>query len=260
MSTTTYRPKSTIPTRGIIVILVGVIALAAACTLSWLLWQQWQAAIESGKMTTPKNLVWYQAPETWAAGGWAMPAIAVIAVIMFGMGVHVFVALWEKAYQFIFVGERTWRHWINHPSERRGEIGEVLDFVTGGSNLEDTAAFFDDLRSTEVDPFQRKLRVMKVCVGAAPLLGLLGTVTGMLTTFGALSSSAGGEKTMSMIAAGISEALYTTATGLSIALPGLVFQQMLAQMYEWYKTAIAHLETVCTQDAFRKLHHQTQDD
>jgi biopolymer transport protein ExbB/TolQ len=44
------------------------------------------------------------------------------------------------------------------------------------------------LRATEVAPFERDLRVMKICVGAAPLLGLFGTVTGMLATFGALAS------------------------------------------------------------------------
>ena len=49
---------------------------------------------------------------------------------------------------------------------------------------------------------------------------LLGTVTGMITSFSALSASAESSKT---VAAGISEALYTTAFGLIVAIPALIF-------------------------------------
>jgi biopolymer transport protein ExbB len=94
---------------------------------------------------------------------------------------------------------------------------------------------------------------MKICVGTAPLLGLFGTVTGMLATFGALAEGSGGEKTMAAIAKGISEALITTETGLVIALPGLFFQYHLARKQERYEAFLTHLETVCTQHLFRRL-------
>jgi biopolymer transport protein ExbB len=94
---------------------------------------------------------------------------------------------------------------------------------------------------------------MKICVGAAPLLGLLGTVTGMLATFDALAGGAGGDKTMGLVAEGISEALVTTETGLLIALPGLFFQHQLARKHERYKAFLARLETVCNQRLYRKL-------
>jgi biopolymer transport protein ExbB len=94
---------------------------------------------------------------------------------------------------------------------------------------------------------------MKVCVSAAPLLGLLGTVTGMLATFGALASGSGGDKTMGLVASGISEALVTTETGLIIALPGLFFQYQLSRQLDRYKAFLAHLQTVCTQNVYRRL-------
>ncbi len=97
---------------------------------------------------------------------------------------------------------------------------------------------------------------MKICVSAAPLLGLLGTVTGMLATFGALASGSGGDKTMGLVAKGISEALITTETGLVIALPGLFFQYQLARRHERYKTFLAHLETVCTQTLYKAAHRR----
>lgn len=194
--------------------------------------------------------LWDQALEIWISGGWAMIAIAAIALVMFGSGIRIWLKLSGKG---LGVREKTWRHWINHPQERKGPIGELLDFVTGGKTLADTAAFFEEIRATEIAPFERDLRVMKICVSAAPLLGLLGTVTGMLVTFSALATGSGGDKTMGMVAGGISEALVTTETGLVIALPGLFFQYQLVRKYERYKAFIAHLETVCTQKQYKKL-------
>ena len=165
------------------------------------------------------NNFWQQALEIWLSGGWAMIAIAIVAMVMFSMGMHVHLKLREKGFRS--VPEKTWRHWINHAAEREGPIGDILNFVTGGASLKDTSTFFEELRMSEIAPFEHDLRVMKICVSAAPLLGLLGTVTGMLATFGALASGSGGDKTMGLVAEGISEALVTTETGLIIALPGL---------------------------------------
>jgi biopolymer transport protein ExbB len=57
-----------------------------------------------------------------------------------------------------------------------------------------------------------------------------------------------------MVADGISEALITTETGLVIALPGLFFQYQLVRKHERYKAFLAHLETVCTQKLYKKMH------
>lgn len=198
--------------------------------------------------------LWEQAYFIWLSGGWAMIAIAITAFVMFSLGINLYFQLFEKG--FSSIREKTWRRWINHPQERRGAVGELLNFVTGSDSLKDTSVFFEELRTREITPFERDLRVMKICVSAAPLLGLLGTVTGMLATFAALASGAGGDKTMAMIADGISEALITTETGLVIALPGLFFQYQLSQMLDRYKMFLAHLETVCTQQLYKKLHIQ----
>ncbi|MEZ5978087.1 MAG: MotA/TolQ/ExbB proton channel family protein [Planctomycetota bacterium] len=194
--------------------------------------------------------LWSAARKIWLDGGWAMIAIAVIAFVMFSVGMRLFLALRRKGFKH--VPERTWRRWIDAPDERRGRIGTLLDFVTGGLSEEDMTFFFRQLRVSETLPFERDLRVMKICVSAAPLVGLLGTVTGMLTTFGALATGSGGDQTMGMIAGGISEALITTETGLVIALPGLFFQYHLSRGLQQYKAFLAHLESVCLQ-----RHHRT---
>lgn len=195
-----------------------------------------------------------QAVAIWSAGGWAMVAIAAISLVMFSLGVHLYFAL--RAKRFHSVREETWRRWIDEPLEREGPIGRMLDLVTGGSNLADTSYYFAQLRKTELAPFERDLKVMRICVSAAPLVGLLGTVTGMLSTFAALASGSGGDKTMALVAAGISEALITTETGLVVALPGLFFHYQLARKHQSYRAFIAHLEAVCTQAHYKQLRRQ----
>jgi biopolymer transport protein ExbB len=196
--------------------------------------------------------LWEQAVAIWISGGWGMIALAVNGLVLFSLGIHVLLKLHRKGHHS--VSERTWRLWIDHPADRRGPVGELLDFVTGARSLRQSAVFFEELRATEIRPFERDLRVMKVCVSSAPLLGLLGTVTGMLATFGALASGAGGEKTMGLVAGGISEALVTTETGLILALPGLFFQYQLSRRLESYKAFLTQLETLCTQRLYKTLH------
>lgn len=71
----------------------------------------------------------------------------------------------------------------------------------------------------EVKRMERGLNVLDTIVTAAPLLGLLGTVTGIIKTFNALSVVGGNQA--AHLSAGISEALYTTAFGLGIAIPAM---------------------------------------
>lgn len=198
--------------------------------------------------------LWHEAVTVWTDGGWAMIAIAIDALLLFGLGVGMWLRLLAKGYRS--VPEKIWRLWVEHPKHREGKIGRLLDSVTSAGTLSECAAQFQGVRQAEIQPFARDLRVMKVCVAAAPLLGLFGTVTGMLDTFGALAGGSGGEKTMSAVAKGISAALITTETGLVVALPGLFFQYQLTRQKERYSAFLATLETVCTQFLYRRLRQE----
>lgn len=186
-----------------------------------------------------------QAREIWLAGGWAMIALALNAFVLFALGANLWISL--KARRFRKVPEKRWREWIARPDKRRGNIGEQITFLMDAKDLHEMRVRYDELRSTEIAPYGRDLKFMRRAVSTAPLLGLLGTVTGMLATFSALASGASSDKTMEMIAAGISEALITTETGLVIALPGLFFQFYLARERDLYEAFLAHLNTACTQ-------------
>ncbi len=66
----------------------------------------------------------------------------------------------------------------------------------------------------------RRINTLALCGNIAPMLGLLGTVTGMVSAFMGLGSAMGPEKA-SVLAISISQALYTTAAGLLIAVPAI---------------------------------------
>lgn len=193
--------------------------------------------------------IWQQALEIWSSGGWGMIALALDAVVIFYIGHSIFFRIRGKGY--LYVTDKKMKRWIKKPEKGRGPVGRMIRFVMSARTLEEIGIYFDELHQTEIAPFDRDLKVMQTCVNVAPLLGLLGTVTGMLATFAALATGSGGDKTMGMVASGISEALITTETGLLIALPGIVFQYKLAREHEQYKAFLAHLQTICTQRLYK---------
>jgi len=205
--------------------------------------------------TEPAATTLSAALDIWVSGGWAMIAIAAVALLLFGLGVNVWIRLWSTGFQS--VPERVWRRWIDAPDEREGNVGALLDHVAAAQRFDEVPGLFAQVRTLELAPFARDLKVMKVCVSAAPLFGLLGTVVGMLATFGALASGGGGDQTMELVAAGISEALITTETGLVVALPGLFFQYQLGRKFDHYRAFLAHLESVLTQTLFRRAQAQS---
>ncbi|MEY2806311.1 MAG: Biopolymer transport protein ExbB [Planctomycetota bacterium] len=193
--------------------------------------------------------LWIRAVDIWVAGGWGMAAIAFNAMVTFGLAVHIALNLLGKGFG---VRERVWRGWIAAPASGKGKVGSLIRGAMEAGDYKATASYFEGLRTTESAPFVRDLRVLKVTIGTAPLLGLFGTVTGMLATFGALATGSGGDQTMEQIAKGISEALITTETGLIVALPGLFVHYQLARSHERYKAFLARLETACNQAQYKK--------
>ncbi len=74
---------------------------------------------------------------------------------------------------------------------------------------------------------QRRLSLVNVAAGVAPLLGLLGTVNGLIHTFGVVTST--GTSEPQQLAAGIAEALLTTQFGLAIAIPAFLAHALLSR-------------------------------
>ncbi len=77
------------------------------------------------------------------------------------------------------------------------------------------------LRSEVQESFRRQRMALGAMIAAAPLLGLLGTVSGMEKTFESLAGT-GGDRSMEGLAHGISEVLVATESGLAVAIPALL--------------------------------------
>jgi len=89
-----------------------------------------------------------------------------------------------------------------------------------GENLETLQLHLDDAVLKELPPLERGLNLVKVLAAVAPLMGLLGTVIGMIVTFQAITLFGTGDP--KLMAGGISQALITTVLGLIAAVPLLI--------------------------------------
>ena len=84
----------------------------------------------------------------------------------------------------------------------------------------------------QVGGLERGLTVLEIVAAITPLLGLLGTVLGMVTVFEAISMQGTGDPRV--LSAGISKALVTTIAGLSVAIPSLAFHSWFSRRVEQY--------------------------
>lgn len=102
-------------------------------------------------------------------------------------------------------------------------LGRLLESnVHGAVELRDVAELLAD---RERRSLERGLGLLGLGAALAPLLGLLGTVTGMILTFRAIADVGVGDP--KLMAGGIYQALYTTAVGLSVAIPATVAHRTL---------------------------------
>jgi len=89
---------------------------------------------------------------------------------------------------------------------------------------------------------ERYLNTLGTIASISPLLGLLGTVVGMIKVFAVITTQGVGDP--AVLAAGISEALITTAVGLTVAIPSLMF-------YRYFRGRVDELVVTMEQEAIK---------
>ncbi|MDA1342644.1 MAG: MotA/TolQ/ExbB proton channel family protein, partial [Proteobacteria bacterium] len=107
-------------------------------------------------------------------------------------------------------------------------LGRVLA-VAEKSGMEDTdnlELLLDEAITRELPVLEKGLAIIKLIAAIGPLLGLLGTVTGMIITFQTISLYGSGDP--KLMAEGISQALVTTVQGLCVAIPLLFLHSIVA--------------------------------
>jgi len=107
-----------------------------------------------------------------------------------------------------------------------GAIVQALGVVKLYGANKDSRRVLDDIFSETLVVIRRYKTTIKTIVIVAPLIGLLGTVGGMIETFDSLASAELFSQTGG-IAGGISQALFTTQLGLVVAVPGLILGRIL---------------------------------
>lgn len=152
-------------------------------------------------------------------GGLTLGALLVLAVMIYAL---VFGIWWRGAAIRRRVGKLDWSGAPSAPGR--------------GSERREIERRFAAFELDEMAWVERRLPFLAVLVAAAPLLGLLGTVAGMLVSFEGLAGGTRGEP-IDTISSGISKALVTTQAGLVIAVPAAFFLALLKRQAE-----SAHLE------------------
>ena len=111
---------------------------------------------------------------------------------------------------------------------------------------------FDEVREILIRSIDRRLIIITTLIAAAPMTGLLGTVGGMLDMFDGLAAG-GGKQSMAMIASGMKEALFTTLTGLVIALPGMFMALIVRERRNKIDSTLAQLQSSIVTTKFRNV-------
>ncbi len=127
------------------------------------------------------------------------------------------------------VGRRDQAQAMQLAGAMRGPVGRML--AAGVAHLAEPRELIEELMYETVLTtklrLQRLLPFIAICAASAPLLGLLGTVTGMINTFDMITVYGSGDA--KSLSGGISEALITTEFGLIVAIPALLLHAFLSR-------------------------------
>jgi len=183
-------------------------------------------------------------------GGTVMAALALVAFLLYTTA--------TASLYFVFRGnlnsrqQDRWIEWIEKPDEAEGRVGEIIRYAVWGKriSIKRVQRRFDEVREILIASIDRRLIVITTLVAAAPMTGLLGTVGGMLDMFDGLAAG-GGKQSMGLIASGMKEALFTTLTGLVIALPGMFMALMVRERRNKIDTTLTHLQSTIVTTKFR---------
>lgn len=188
------------------------------------------------------------AQEAWGiiqSGGWVMVPLFLLGLVAFYVGARLLLFFMRGNHRK--TSAKTCEEWVRDTSKAKGTVGEIIRYSQDGiKSIEDIQDRFSEIRTAEIPRLQHNITFLQIMINAAPLLGLLGTVLGMLTTFYGIALG-GSQSTTSIVAGGIQVALITTQMGLCLAIPGLFFVYFLKQKVIDYETFLVRLESITLQ-------------
>ena len=151
----------------------------------------------------------------------------IVGYIIIGLGI---IGLLVAVERFFVLSRQytTVRKQLKDESPGQNPLGRIMQVYYNNQHV-DTNTLGHKLDETilrEVNPLQRGLGTIAILAAVTPLLGLLGTVTGIIETFQSITLFGTGDP--KLMSAGISEALVTTVLGLLAAIPLLLIHSFLS--------------------------------
>ena len=181
--------------------------------------------------------------------------------VLFGLSVLSLTIILERVFYFFFREKylkKTFKSEIIYAvSNNRMEVANKLcdrEKNTIGATVKEFLIRFDEngdfyhfdqlvkeIAMERISLLERRLYILGIIGYIAPMIGLLGTVTGMIHAFRNLATYGAGDP--AVVANGISQALLTTAAGLSIAIPAIVVYNLLNKRIEQVEEDIDKITT-----------------
>jgi biopolymer transport protein ExbB len=186
------------------------------------------------------------------SGGYLMAPIIICAIIAMGIVLERFWTLRQKRVIPEDLTSQVWS-WVKKDQLDQKQIqtlyqgsplGQILAAGLINRNRE-RAVLKDSIEDTGrhvVHELERYVETLGTVAAVTPLLGLLGTVIGMVKVFTAITTHGVGNPTV--LAGGIAEALITTAAGLTVAIPALI-------AYRYYRTRVDKLVVDMEKEAIK---------
>lgn len=188
------------------------------------------------------------------AGGWLMLPIILCSIISLAIIAERFWSLQKKRIAPKNLVARVWQ-WekVGHLDRKRiqtlrngSALGRVLaaGLVNRKQEREVMKESIEEVGRHVAHDLERFLNTLGTIASITPLLGLLGTVIGMIKVFAVITAHGVGDP--SILAEGISEALITTAAGLSVAIPTLMF-------HRYFRGKVDGLVVMMEQEALKMI-------
>lgn len=197
--------------------------------------------------------------ELLSRGGWLMTPIGVLSVLVVVVAVERAIALRRR--RLIppllvsglgdlgrdvedFDPEAAYRLCQQHPSAAASVVKTLLLKI--GRPVSEVQAAVDQACEREAARLLGPVRLLSLSAAVAPLLGLLGTVWGMIESFFATANLPAGVSRADFLAGGIYTALVTTFAGLCVAIPSAILAHLFEARVEFVMLRIEELATALT--------------
>jgi biopolymer transport protein ExbB len=168
-----------------------------------------------------------QTPDIWER----LEQGGLIGYIILALGGVTFILILERAVSLGREGRKIQAQLQDTTPNLDNALGRVLQVYSEApalatESLESLEAHLEEAVSKQIPKIERGLSVIGILAAVAPLLGLLGTVVGMIGTFQSIALFGAGDPRV--MAGGISQALVTTQLGLTVAIPTILLHTILS--------------------------------